>query len=339
MKFLKKFSFIVITYLILENCLSANTLNLVRQRNMILCGATTGFFGFSSLDSKGIWQGLDIDFCRALSAAVFGDSNKVKIVPLNSQQRFTALQSGEVDVLAHNTSITLQRDSVLGITHVGINFYDGRGFMVPKSLGIKSAKDLNEATICLQSGTSNESTLNDWARTNNVNYKPIVIENFNEVVNAFISGRCDAFSTDISGLASIHASKLNKPEQYIILPEIISKEPLGPFVRQGDESWLNIARWVLFSMIEAEEFGINSKNVDFQLDNKNPNIRRLLGILPGLGNSIGLDDKWAYNIIKQVGNYGESFERNIGQASSLKIPRGLNAQWKDGGLMYAIPVR
>ncbi|OFL33326.1 amino acid ABC transporter substrate-binding protein, partial [Achromobacter xylosoxidans] len=251
----------------------------------------------------------------------------------------TALQSGEVDVLTRNTTVTQQRDTALGIIHAGINFYDGQGFLVPKSLGVKSAKEINGATICLQTGTSNENTLADWARANNVTYKPVVIETFNEVVNAFAAGRCDVFSTDASGLASIRISKLQNPDDYVVLPEIISKEPLGPFVRQGDDAWLNIVRWSLSAMIEAEEYGVTSKNVDEQAKSSNPNIKRILGVTPGGGANLGLDEKWAYNIVKQVGNYGESFERNVGQGSPLKIKRGLNAQWTQGGLMYALPIR
>lgn len=317
----------------------AATLDVVRQRGAVMCGTTTGFAGFSAPDAKGVWHGLDVDLCRAVAAAVFGDANKFKIVPLNSQQRFTALQSGEIDVLARNTSITQQRDTALGIIHAGINFYDGQGFMVPKSLGVKSAKELNGATVCMQTGTSNENTMADWARTHHVNYKPVVIETFNEVVNAFASGRCDVFSTDASGLASIRISKLQNPDDYIVLPEIISKEPLGPFVRQGDDPWLNIVKWSLFAMISAEEYGVNSDNVDVQLKSDNPSIKRLLGVIPGAGATMGVDEKWAYHILKQVGNYGESFERNVGQASPLKIPRGLNAQWTDGGLLYGLPIR
>ncbi len=339
MEFMKNLICTLFLFLISDSFSSANTLDIVRQRGVLLCGTTTGFSGFSAPDSRGEWQGLDIDFCRAVATAVFGDSNKVKFVPLNSQQRFIALQAGEIDILAHNTSITQQRDTKLGIAHVGINFYDGRGFMVRKSLAVNEAKELDGATICLQSGTSNESTLNDWAIENNVNYIPVVIENFNEAVNAFSSGRCDAFSTDISGLASIKSSKLRDPNDFVVLKEVISKEPLGPFVRQGDEAWLNIARWTLFAMIQAEEFGINSKNVDFYSKHPNPNIKRLLGDISGTGTNMDLDDKWAYNIIKQVGNYGESFERNIGKNSPIGIERGLNAQWKEGGLMYALPIR
>jgi general L-amino acid transport system substrate-binding protein len=314
-------------------------LDVVRHRGTVLCGTTTGFAGFSAPDTQGKWRGLDVDVCRAVAAAVFGDAEKIKIVPLNSQQRFTALQSGEVDLLARNTSVTQQRDTALGLVHAGINFYDGQGFMVPKALNVKSARDLNGATICLQAGTSNENTLADWARANKVEYKPVVIEQFNEVVNAFAAGRCDVFSTDASGLASIRISKLQKPDDYVVLPEIISKEPLGPFVRQGDDNWLNIVSWSLSAMIEAEEYGLTSANVDQQLKSDNPNIKRILGEIPGAGKNMGLDEKWAYNIVKQVGNYGESFERNVGQGSPLKIQRGLNAQWNKGGLLYALPIR
>jgi len=317
----------------------AATLDDVRKRGAVVCGATTGFAGFSAPDNQGSWTGLDVDLCKSIAAAVFGDASKHKIVPLNAQQRFTALQSGEVDVLTRNTTVTQQRDTALGLIHAGINFYDGQGFLVPKSLGVKSAKEINGASICLQTGTSNENTLADWARANKIEYRPVVIETFNEVVNAFAAGRCDVFSTDASGLASIRISRLSKPDDYIVLPEVISKEPLGPFVRQGDDAWLNIVKWTLSATIEAEEYGVTSKNVDDQLKSDNPNVRRILGVVPGSGKNLGLDEKWAYNIIKQVGNYGESFERNVGQGSPLKIARGLNAQWTQGGLMYALPIR
>jgi general L-amino acid transport system substrate-binding protein len=315
------------------------TLDVVKQRGTVQCGVTTGFAGFSAPDAQGEWHGLDIDVCRAVAAAVLGDAKKVKVVPLNSQQRFTALQSGEVDLLARNTTVTQQRDTQLGIIHVGVNFYDGQGFLVPKSLNVKSAKELNGATVCLQAGTSNENTLADWARANHVDYKPVVIEQFNEVVNAFASGRCDVFSTDASGLASIRISKLQKPDDYVVLPEIISKEPLGPFVRQGDDVWLNIVKWTLNAMIAAEEYGVTSANVEDSLKSPNPDVQRLLGVTPGMGAGMGIDNKWAYNIVKQVGNYGESFERNVGQGSPLKIARGQNAQYTKGGLMYALPLQ
>jgi len=317
----------------------AGTLDVVKQRGVVNCGVTTGFAGFSAPDAKGQWQGLDVDMCRAVAAAVLGDASKFKAVPLNSQQRFTALQSGEIDLLARNTTVTQQRDTALGAISAGVNFYDGQGFLVPKSLGVKSAKELNGASVCMQTGTSNENTMADWARANNVQYKPVVIEQFNEVVNAFAAGRCDVFTTDASGLASIRISKLTSPDDYVVLPEIISKEPLGPFVRQGDDGWLNVVKWSLQAMIGAEELGVTSKNVDEQLKSTNPNVRRLLGVTEGAGKNMGLDEKWAYNIIKQVGNYGESFERTVGQDSPLKIQRGLNAQWTDGGLMYGLPIR
>ncbi|MDN5842529.1 MAG: amino acid ABC transporter substrate-binding protein [Alcaligenaceae bacterium] len=317
----------------------ADTLATVKERGVVRCGVTTGFAGFSAPDAKGVWKGLDVDMCRAVAAATLGDAEKVKIVPLNAQQRFTALQSGEIDLLARNTTVTQTRDTSLGVIHAGINFYDGQGFLVPKSLGIKSAKEINGATVCMQTGTSNENTMADWARANQVTYTPVVIEQFNEVVNAFAAGRCDVFTTDASGLASIRIAKLSDPSDYVILPEIISKEPLGPFVRQGDDVWLNVVKWSLQAMIGAEELGVTSANVDQQLDSHDPNVRRMLGVTPGAGKNLGLDEKWAYNIVKQVGNYGESFERNVGMDSPLQIRRGLNAQWTDGGLMYALPIR
>lgn len=317
----------------------ADTLENVRKRGELLCGVTTGFAGFSAPDSKGVWQGLDVDVCRAVAAAVLGDAGKFKAVPLNAQQRFTALQSGEIDMLARNTTVTQSRDTSLGVIHAGINFYDGQGFLVPKSLGVKSAKELSDASVCMQQGTTNENTMADWARANNVTYKPVVFDQFNEVVSAFASGRCDVFTTDASGLASIRISRLENPDDYVVLPEIISKEPLGPFVRQGDDAWLNIVKWSLHAMVAAEELGVTSSNVDQMRESNSPDVRRLLGVAPGAGANIGLDEAWAYNIVKQVGNYGESFERNVGQGSPLKIQRGLNALWTEGGLMYALPIR
>lgn len=325
--------------LLAASAAQAATLDIVKKRGEVHCGVTTGFAGFSAPDAKGVWQGLDVDVCRAVAAAVLGDANKFKAVPLNSQQRFTALQSGEIDLLARNTTVTQQRDTALGVISAGVNFYDGQGFLVPRSLGVKSAKELNGASVCMQTGTSNENNMADWARTNQVEYKPVVIEQFNEVVNAFAAGRCDVFTTDASGLASIRISKLSNPDDYQVLPEIISKEPLGPFVRQGDDQWLNIVKWTLHAMVGAEELGVDSSNVDEQLKSTNPNVQRLLGVTAGAGKNMGVDEKWAYNIIKQVGNYGESFERNVGQDSPLKIQRGLNAQWTKGGLMYALPIR
>ena len=317
----------------------ADTLETVRERGVLNCGVTTGFAGFSAPDSQGNWKGLDVDVCRAVAAAVFGDASKFKAVPLNSQQRFTALQSGEIDLLARNTTVTQQRDTALGAIHAGVNFYDGQGFLVPKKLGVKSAKELNEAAVCMQQGTTNENTMADWARANGIKYQPVVFDQFNEVVGAFASGRCDVFSTDASGLASIRISRLENPDDYVVLPEIISKEPLGPFVRQGDDAWLNVVKWTLHAMVGAEELGITSANVDSMRDSNSPDVRRLLGVTEGAGANLGLDNDWGYNIVKQVGNYGESFERNVGQDSPLMIQRGLNALWTDGGLMYALPIR
>ena len=317
----------------------AGTLDVVKARGYVACGVTTGFAGFSAPNDKGEWEGLDVDVCRAVAAATLGDAEKFKAVPLNAQQRFTALQSGEVDVLARNTTVTQQRDTAVGAISAGINFYDGQGFLVPVSLGVNSAKDLSGATVCMQTGTSNENTMADWARAHNVEYTPVVYDQFNEVVNAFVSGRCDVFTTDASGLASIRISRTANPADYVVLPEIISKEPLGPFVRQGDDAWLNIVKWSFQAMLNAEELGLTSANVDSHLDSKNPNIQRLLGVTAGSGKNLGLDESWAYNIIKQVGNYGESFNRTVGEGSPLQIKRGLNALWTDGGLMYGLPVR
>ncbi|WP_386690026.1 amino acid ABC transporter substrate-binding protein [Lonepinella sp. MS14437] len=316
-----------------------STLDTVKQRGHVICGTTTGFAGFSAPDDKGEWKGLDVDLCKSVAAAVFGDATKFKTVPLNSQQRFTALQSGEIDVLTRNTTITQQRDTALGLQSPGVNFYDGQGFLVKKSLGVKSAKELDGATICLQTGTSNENTLADWARANNIKYTPVVFDQFNEVVNAFASGRCDVYSTDASGLASIRISRLSNPDDYVVLPDLISKEPLAPFVRQGDSQWFNIVKWTLQAQFNAEELGLTSANVDEKLKSENPNIQRLLGVTEGTGKNLGLDDKWAYNIIKQVGNYGESFDRNVGKDSPLNIPRGLNNLWTHGGLHYGLPIR
>ena len=324
---------------LLGSAVFAQTLDAVKQRGYLQCGLTTGFAGFSAPDDQGRWRGLDVDLCRAIAAAVLGDSEKYKAAPLSSQQRFTALQSGEIDVLARNTSITQQRDTALGVIHAGINFYDGQGFLLARALGVTLAKELDGATICLQTGTSNENTLADWARANGIRYKAVVIEQFNEAVSAFAAGRCDVFSTDASGLAVIRASRLGNPNDYTVLPELISKEPLGPFVRQGDDAWLNIVKWSLTAMVLAEELGVSSANVDEQLKSPAPAVQRLLGVSGNAGKNLGLDEQWALRIVKQVGNYAESFERNVGQGSPLKIERGLNALWRDGGLMYPLPIR
>lgn len=315
------------------------TLDAVKKKGFVQCGVSTGVAGFSNPDSKGVWTGIDVDLCRAVAATLFGDATKIKLTPLNTQQRFTALQSGEVDVLPRNTSITLQRDTALGLNGAGVNFYDGQGLMVAKKLNVKSAKDLNGAAICMQPGTTTELNLADYFRANKITFKPVVIDKFDEVIRAFAAGRCDAYTTDASGLNVIRTTKLPNPDDFIVLPELLSKEPLGPMVRQGDDQWLDIVKWTLNAMIEAEEYGVTSKNVDQMLKSPNPNIQRLLGVVPGVGKNLGVDEKWVYNVVKQVGNYGESFERNLGQGSPMKMPRGANALHTQGGLMYALPLR
>ncbi len=315
------------------------TFDKVKQAGQVVCGVNTGLAGFAMPDNQGHYTGLDVDMCRALAAALFGDATKVKYVPLTAQQRFTALQSGEIDVLSRNTTWTLQRDTDLGLNFTAVVYYDGQGFMVAKKLGVKSAKELNGATICVQPGTTTELNLADYFRANKIEFKPVVIEKLDEVESAFFSGRCDAYTTDRSGLAATRAGRASNPDDYVILPEVISKEPLSPAVRQGDDQWNDLVRWVIFALIQAEESGITSKNVDDMLKSDDPNIKRLLGVTPGAGKSLGIDEKWAYNEIKQVGNYGEIFERNVGQGSPLKLDRGINNLWTKGGLMYAMPIR
>jgi general L-amino acid transport system substrate-binding protein len=317
---------------------AGQTFDAVKQKGFVQCGVSTGLAGFSNPDSQGNWTGLDVDMCRAVAAAMFGDAGKFKVTPLTPVQRFTALQSGEIDVLTRNTTQTLTRDTTLGLIGAGVNFYDGQGIMVKKELGVKSAKELGGATICVQPGTTTELNLADWFRGNNLEFKPVVVEKLDEVIRAFVAGRCDAFTTDKSQLASVRTT-LEKPDAYEILPETFSKEPLGPMVRQGDEAWFNVVRWSLFAMIEAEEYGITSKNVNDMLQSKDPNVQRILGVTPGMGKNLGVDNAWAFNIVSQVGNYGESFERNVGKDSPMKLERGLNATWRDGGLMYGWPIR
>lgn len=317
---------------------TAGTLGDVRAKGFVQCGVNQGLPGFSNPDTAGNWTGLDVDVCRAVAAAVFGDASKVKYTPLSAKERFTALQSGEVDLLSRNTTWTLVRDTSLGLDFVGINYYDGQGFMVRGDLGVKSAKELSGATVCVQIGTTTELNLADFFRANGMDYKPVVFEKADEVVAAYDAGRCDAFTTDASGLAA-YRIKLENPDAHIILPEIISKEPLGPVVRHGDNGWGDVVRWTLYAMLEAEELGINSGNVDEMKSSENPNVKRLLGQEGEMGKSFGLPNEWAYNVIKQVGNYGESFDRNIGPNTPLKLERGLNALWKDGGLQYSMPVR
>jgi general L-amino acid transport system substrate-binding protein len=332
-------SVVVAALAVAGNAQAGQTLDTVKKNGVVTCGVSTGVAGFSLADSQGKYAGLDVDYCRQVAAAVFADASKVKFVPLSAQQRFTALQSGEVDVLARNTTETLSRDTQLGLNFAPVNFYDGQGFMVFKKLGVKSAKELNGATVCVQPGTTTELNLSDYFRANKMTFKPVVIEKLDEVENAYFSGRCDVYTTDRSGLASTRVAKAPNPEDQVILPEVISKEPLAPAVRHGDDEWFDIVKWVQYASIEGEESGITSKNVDEKLKTDDPNIKRFLGVTPGMGKAIGLDEKWAYNVIKLVGNYGEVFDRNVGKDSALKLERGVNDLWTKGGLMYAMPVR
>lgn len=316
-------------------------LDAIKARGTLVCGVNTGLAGFSAADSQGKWSGLDVDYCHALAAAVLGDASKVRFAPLTAQQRFTALQSGEIDVLSRNTTWTLTRDATLGIHFVGVTFYDGQGFMVPKSLKVSSAKALKGATVCVQSGTTTELNLTDYSRANNLQLKPVVFEKQEAATGAYFSGRCQVFTTDASGLASVRSKEAQKPEDHVILPELISKEPLGPSVRRGDDDFFAISKWVLNAMLEAEEYGITQANVDqMKKESKNPGVMRLLGAgTEDTGKLLGLDKDWAYRIVKQVGNYGEVYERHVGPKTAIGLERGTNALWTQGGLMYAPPVR
>ncbi|MDP1964616.1 MAG: amino acid ABC transporter substrate-binding protein [Reyranella sp.] len=318
---------------------AGQTFDAVKAKGFVQCAVNTGLAGFSFADSQGKWTGLDVDLCKAIAAALFGDAEKVKFTPTTAQQRFVALQSGEVDVITRNATQTLMRDTALGFNIAGVNFYDGQGFIVPTKSNIKSAKELNGATICVQPGTTTELNLADYFRTNKMTFKPVLIEKLDELLQAYASGRCDSYTTDASGLAAVRAGQLAGKGEHTILPERISKEPLGPIVRHGDDQWLDLVKWVLIGMIEAEEYGITSKNVDEMLKTDDPAIKRFLGVTPGYGKAVGVDEKWMYNVVKQVGNYGESYDRNVGPATALKLERGQNALWTKGGLMYAIPFR
>jgi general L-amino acid transport system substrate-binding protein len=313
-----------------------STLDAVKTKGYLQCGVNTGLAGFSQPDSKGVWRGIDVDLCRAVAAAVFGDASKVRYTPLTAQQRFTALQSGEVDILARNTTWTIVRDTSLGLNFVGVNYYDGQGFMVPKKLNVKSAKELNGATICVQPGTTTELNLADYFRANRMSFKPVVIEKLEEVLNAYFAGRCDVFTTDHSGLVAVRASRAPNPADHVILPEVISKEPLGPAVRHSDDRWFDVVKWSMFALLEAEELGLSSKNIAEQAKSSNPSIQRFVGASGDIGKMLGLDNRWAVNIVSQVGNYAESFDANL---KPLGFERGLNRLWSDGGLMYAPPIR
>ncbi|MGF1692950.1 amino acid ABC transporter substrate-binding protein [Photobacterium kagoshimensis] len=326
------------TALFSANASADGTLDKVMKQGYVQCGVSAGLPGFSNPNSKGEWEGIDVEFCQAIAAATVGDKSKVKYIPLTAKERFTALQSGEIDVLSRNTTWTLHRDTSLGLNFAGVSYYDGQGFMVKKDLGVSSAKELDGAAICVQSGTTTELNLADYFRVNGMKYNPVVFDTAPQTSAGFDSGRCDVLTTDQSGLYALRLN-LKDPGSAVVLPEIISKEPLGPVVRQGDDQWFNIVKWTLNAMINAEEFGVTSTNVDEMKKSNDPNIRRLIGLDGPKGKGLGLRDDWGYQIVKQVGNYGESFERTIGESSPLEIKRGLNALWKDGGILYAAPIR
>ena len=318
---------------------AGKTVDAIKARGQLVCGVNTGLAGFSAADSQGNWSGLDVDVCKAIAAAMLGDGSKVKYVPLNAQQRFTALQSGEVDILSRNTTFTLTRDASLGMHITATTYYDGQGFMVPAKGKIKSAKQLKGATVCVQSGTTTEKNLTDFSRANKLDIKPVVFEKQEASTSAYFSGRCQAFTTDASGLASIRNKEAKDPAEHLVLPELISKEPLGPSVRRGDDEFYAIAKWVVFALIEAEEYGITQAKVDELKTSTDPVVGRILGNTEDTGKLLGLDKAWAANAIKAVGNYGEIFERNVGPKSALGMPRGNNNLWNKGGFMYAPPVR
>jgi general L-amino acid transport system substrate-binding protein len=319
---------------------SAGTLDDVKAKGFVQCGVNTGLAGFGAPNDKGEWSGFDVDYCKAIAAAIFGDATKVKYTPTTAKERFTALQSGEVDLLARNTTWTISRDTALGFNFRPVNYYDGQGFMVKKSLNVKSALELSGASVCVQSGTTTELNLADYFKANKMEYNPVVFEKLEEVNAAYDAGRCDAYTTDQSGLYSIRLT-LSAPDDHVILPEIISKEPLGPAVRQGDDQWFDVVSWVHYALVTAEEFGITSANVEEMKNSENPDIKRFLGMEADskIGADLGLDADWAVKVIKATGNYGEIFERNIGEGSPLKIARGLNALWSKGGLQYSPPIR
>jgi general L-amino acid transport system substrate-binding protein len=317
---------------------TAQTLNTVKERGMVSCGVSQGLPGFSSPDDKGDWTGLDVDICRAIAAAIFNDPAKVKFVPLSAKDRFTALQSGEIDVLSRNTTWTLSRDTSLGANFTGVTYYDGQGFLVKKSLKVDSALELNSASVCVQTGTTTEQNLADYFRGNNMKYEVIAFGTADETVKAYESGRCDVFTADVSQLYA-ERLKLANPADHAVLPEVISKEPLGPMVRHGDDQWFDLVKWTLFAMIDAEELGITQKNVDEMAKSDNPELKRVFGTDGNLGEQLGVTKDWLSRIIKAVGNYGEAFDRNVGAGSKLGIARGLNQLWNKGGIQYAPPIR
>ena len=319
---------------------AGKTLDAVKARGQVVCGVNTGLAGFSAADSSGNWSGLDVDMCKAVAAAVRNDASKVKYVPLNAQQRFTALQSGEIDMLSRNTTFSLTRDASLGLHQTVVTYYDGQGFMVPIKSKIKSAKQLKGQTVCVQSGTTTEKNLTDFSRANKLNIKPVVFEKVEAATGAYFSGRCIAYTTDASGLASVRNKEAKVPADHMILPELISKEPLGPMVRRGDDEWFAIVKWVIYGLLEAEEYGVTKANVDqLKTSTTDPVVQRILGTTEDTGKLLGLDKEWMARAIKATGNYGESFETHVGPKSALGLPRGVNNLWNKGGLMYAYPIR
>ncbi|RDE25335.1 amino acid ABC transporter substrate-binding protein [Motiliproteus coralliicola] len=314
------------------------TLDAVKEKGFVQCGVSTGLPGFSNPDEKGNWQGMDVDVCRAVAAATLGDASKVKYIPLTAKERFTALQSGEIDVLSRNTTWTQTRDTTLGLNFAGVNYYDGQGFMISKNLGVKSALELDGAAVCIQSGTTTELNLSDYFREHKMSFSPVVFDTSDQTVKGFEAGRCDVLTSDQSQLYALRI-KLANPDSAMVLPEVISKEPLGPVVRQGDDLWFNIVKWSLNAMINAEELGLTSANIDKMKESSNPGVRRFVGMEGPKGSGMELSDDWAYQIVKQVGSYGEAFERNVGSGSPLQIDRGVNALWSKGGFLYAPPMR
>jgi general L-amino acid transport system substrate-binding protein len=317
---------------------SAQTLKTVKDRGQLSCGVSQGLPGFSTPDDKGNWTGLDVDICRAIAAAIFNDATKIKFVPLSAKDRFTALQSGEIDVLSRNTTWTLSRDTSLGANFTGVTYYDGQGFLVKKSLKVNSALELNSASVCVQTGTTTEQNLADYFKGNNMKYEVIAFGTADETIKAYESGRCDVFTSDVSQLYA-ERLKLANPADHVVLPEVISKEPLGPMVRHGDDQWFDIVKWTLYAMVGAEELGVNQKNVDEMAKSDKPELKRAMGTDGNLGEQLGLTKDWIIRIVKAVGNYGESFERNVGAGSKLGIARGLNQLWSKGGIQYAPPIR
>jgi len=337
---IQKITFGLLCMVLSLHCFAGKTLESIRQKDQISCGVNTGLAGFGAADSQGKWTGLDVDICRAIAAAVLGSAEKVRFVPLSAPQRFTALQSGEIDILSRNTTFSMTRDAAMGLHQTAVTFYDGQGFMVPARLGIKSAKQLKNATVCVQSGTTTEKNLTDFSRANKLDVKPIVFEKLEAANAAYFSGRCKAYTTDASGLASIRSREAKNPKEHVILPDLISKEPLGPMVRRGDDEWFAITKWVIYGLLEAEEYQITSNNIESLKSNStDPAVMRLIGKSDDMGKLLGLDKEWLAKAVSQVGNYQEIFERNVGEKTPLALKRGLNALWSNGGLQYGMPIR